>query len=151
MKSSNLEKLYAKYGGEDHVKAPDEFKETAVEPEFFPTQKVGGAMDTDLTGLVGTKTKYQEDVYIGGHTSVWGSTFDTVEKRWGYKCCLSFDKGNERCTGEAGRNKVLAAREEVARKAREAKEEEDRQKQKELEEAEKSSSSDSDDSDSSSD
>ena len=79
-----------------------------------------------MSGLVGTKTKYQEDVYIGGHTSVWGSTFDIVTKKWGYKCCLCFDKSNERCTGEAGRAKVLAAREEVARKEREVKEEEER-------------------------
>lgn len=94
MKSTNLEKLYAKYGGEDHVQVPDEFKEVKVEQEYFPSKTGLSAIDVELSGLVGTKTKYQEDVHIGGHTSVWGSTFDIVTKRWGYKCCLCFDKAN---------------------------------------------------------
>ena len=86
---------------------------------------------------------------IGGHTAVWGSTFDIVEKRWGYKCCLCFDKAIEKCTGEIGRHKVLSAREEVARIEREAREAVELQKLKEKEAEEKVSSSDSDSSDSS--
>ena len=58
MKSTNLKNLYAKYGGEDHVAVPDEFKDAAVEPEFFPTQGGANQIDTELSGLVGTKTKY---------------------------------------------------------------------------------------------
>ena len=38
MKSTNMQKLYAKYGGEDHVQVPDELKAAGVEAEFFPKQ-----------------------------------------------------------------------------------------------------------------
>ena len=142
MKSTNMQKLYAKYGGEDHVDVPDELKMTMVENEFFPEQPQGlSAIGTELSGLNGIKTKYNEDVMLGGHASVWGSTFDIVEKRWGYLCCLSFDKSNERCLGEAGRNKVLRAREEVKRQAQEIIEAEERRKQKEEEDAKRAESS----------
>ena len=36
MKSDNLQKLYAKYGGEKHVQVPDELKMPGVEKEYFP-------------------------------------------------------------------------------------------------------------------
>ena len=32
--------------------------------------------DSTTMGLIGIKTKYMEDVFIGKHTSVWGSYFD---------------------------------------------------------------------------
>ena len=119
MKSDNLQKLYAKYGGEKHVQVPDELKMPGVEKEFFPEKHQIGQTTTatELSGLVGTKTKYNEDVLIGGHTMVWGSAFDVGSKRWGYKCCLCFDKAITRCLGEAGRKKVLKAREEEKKQA----------------------------------
>jgi pre-mRNA-processing factor SLU7 len=32
-------------------------------------------------------TKYEEDVYPGNHTSVWGSWYDKHTMQWGYQCC----------------------------------------------------------------
>lgn len=48
------------------------------------------------------KSKYEEDVFPGNHTSVWGSYFDKRSMRWGFKCChsLSF---KSYCTGDAGK------------------------------------------------
>jgi len=36
------------------------------------------------------RSKYEEDVYINNHTSVWGSFW--ANGSWGYKCCHSFVK-----------------------------------------------------------
>jgi pre-mRNA-processing factor SLU7 len=44
------------------------------------------------------KTKYQEDVHVGGHTSVWGSYWH-LAFGWAFKCCMSFDK-HSLCRGE---------------------------------------------------
>lgn len=45
-------------------------------------------------------SRYEEDVYINNHTSVWGSFWKTGN--WGYKCCHSFIK-NSYCVGESGK------------------------------------------------
>jgi hypothetical protein len=55
--------------------------------------------DPTTMGLIGIKTKYMEDVFIGKHTSVWGSYFDTETKRWGYSCCFGMKKADESCKG----------------------------------------------------
>lgn len=47
-------------------------------------------------------TKYEEDVYINNHTSVWGSYFNKSKMAWGYACCHSTMR-NSYCTGMAGR------------------------------------------------
>lgn len=46
------------------------------------------------------KSKYEEDVVINNHTSVWGSYWS--EGHWGYACCHSLIKLSY-CTGESGR------------------------------------------------
>ena len=45
------------------------------------------------------KSKYEEDVYINNHTSVWGSFWEAGQ--WGYACCHSLIK-NSYCTGKSG-------------------------------------------------
>ncbi|KAF4748530.1 hypothetical protein FOZ62_015410, partial [Perkinsus olseni] len=37
-------------------------------------------------------SRYEEDNYTQGHTSVWGSYFDKDTHRWGYACCKTFDR-----------------------------------------------------------
>lgn len=53
------------------------------------------------------KSKYEEDVYINNHTSVWGSWWK--DHQWGYRCCQQTVK-NSYCTGVAG----IEAAEEAA-------------------------------------
>merc|ERR1711896_40063 len=33
------------------------------------------------------KSKYEEDVMVGNHSSVWGSWFDVPTGKFGFKCC----------------------------------------------------------------
>ncbi|KAH9682042.1 pre-mRNA-splicing factor SLU7 [Citrus sinensis] len=64
------------------------------------------------------RSKYEEDVYINNHTSVWGSWWK--DHQWGYKCCKQTIK-NSYCTGAAGIEAAEAAADlmkaNVARKA----------------------------------
>ncbi|XP_071711796.1 pre-mRNA-splicing factor SLU7-like [Rutidosis leptorrhynchoides] len=53
-----------------------------------------------------TKSKYEEDVYINNHTTVWGSWWK--DHKWGYKCCKQFVR-NSYCTGAAGIQAAEAA------------------------------------------
>lgn len=46
------------------------------------------------------RSKYEEDIFPGNHSSVWGSYWR--EGNWGFKCCYSFLK-NSYCTGESGK------------------------------------------------
>lgn len=39
------------------------------------------------------RSKYEEDVYLGNHSSVYGSFWKNGQ--WGYKCCHSFLKVNK--------------------------------------------------------
>ena len=47
------------------------------------------------------KSKYEEDVHHGNHTSVFGSFWKNGQ--WGYACCHSFEK-NSYCVGEKGKH-----------------------------------------------
>jgi hypothetical protein len=40
-----------------------------------------------MRGLTGVKSKYDEDVFENGHTSVWGSYW-SPNIGWGYRCCF---------------------------------------------------------------
>jgi pre-mRNA-processing factor SLU7 len=48
------------------------------------------------------ESKYEEDIHINGHTTVWGSFFHKGGFQWGYKDDHSLMK-NSYCTGETGR------------------------------------------------
>ncbi|KAG0461958.1 hypothetical protein HPP92_020434 [Vanilla planifolia] len=52
------------------------------------------------------RSKYEEDVYINNHTSVWGSWWK--DHQWGYKCCKQLIR-NSYCTGSAGIEAAEAA------------------------------------------
>ena len=47
-------------------------------------------------------TKYEEDIFLNGHTTVWGSFFHKGAFRWGYADDHSLMK-NSYCTGENGK------------------------------------------------
>lgn len=47
------------------------------------------------------RSKYQEDIYVHGHTQIYGSFF--AKGQWGYKCCRALQK-QAYCTGIAGRS-----------------------------------------------
>jgi hypothetical protein len=65
-------------------------------------------------GLVGIQSKFEEDVYLGKHTSVWGSFYDIATKKWGFKCCMTFNKDQIECLGEKSRSAYLKHKSENA-------------------------------------
>lgn len=98
LKDESKSKLFDKYGGEEHLKAPPReliFAQTEHYVEYSRTGKIIKGQETSAV-----KSRYEEDVYPGNHQSVWGSYWN--EGRWGYKCCHSFVK-NSYCTGESGK------------------------------------------------
>lgn len=48
------------------------------------------------------RSKYEEDVQINNHTTVWGSFYDKRSGKWGFACCHSVIKQSY-CTGMEGR------------------------------------------------
>ena len=55
---------------------------------------------------------YDEDVFPGNHSSVWGSWWHAGTRSWGYSCCHSTTR-NAYCLGEAGKRAAAAAREQL--------------------------------------
>lgn len=53
------------------------------------------------------RSRYEEDVLINDHISVWGSWYNRL-LGWGYACCHSTDKFSY-CLGNKGKEKALAA------------------------------------------
>jgi len=39
------------------------------------------------------KSRYPEDKYVLGHSTIWGSWFSLEDKRWGFGCCKGTDHG----------------------------------------------------------
>ncbi|GAW82093.1 step II splicing factor [Plasmodium gonderi] len=52
--------------------------------------------DTKNNKLI-VKSKYNEDVFVKNHKSVYGSYYDMEKKKWGYKCCKTIYKSGT-CT-----------------------------------------------------
>ncbi|KAI3726682.1 hypothetical protein L1987_66482 [Smallanthus sonchifolius] len=82
------------------------------------------------------KSKYEEDVYINNHTTVWGSWWK--DHHCGYRCCRQFVR-NSYCTGAAGIEAAEVAADlmeaNIARKeATEALKKEDKRRKEEKDE-----------------
>ncbi|CAH1155122.1 unnamed protein product [Phaedon cochleariae] len=88
-----------KYGGAEHLEAPPKsllLAQTEDYTEYSRSGKIIKGAEKEVA-----RSKYEEDVYINNHTSVWGSYWRGGQ--WGYKCCHSFIK-NSYCLGESGKN-----------------------------------------------
>jgi pre-mRNA-processing factor SLU7 len=85
--------LLGKYGGAEYLAArPREIEERPV------VAVAGKPADPPPAG----KSKYQEDIYPGNHTSVWGSYWK--DGQWGFSCCHSVVKQSY-CVGDLGRKR----------------------------------------------
>ena len=128
-KSENLElqrkkAVLDKYGGEEYLDGGDglatavdgDAKEKAKEAAQERQTRFGvstaveeyrpdGSLAKDGSGQikrVALKSKYEEDVLINGHWTVWGSFFHKGAFQWGYADDHSLMK-NSYCTGDNGR------------------------------------------------
>jgi pre-mRNA-processing factor SLU7 len=59
------------------------------------------------------RSRYEEDVHPGNHTSVWGSWW-SPESGWGYSCCRQ-NLRNSYCTGREGARAAEQGAEQMAR------------------------------------
>ncbi|KAJ0183098.1 hypothetical protein K1T71_001074 [Dendrolimus kikuchii] len=105
-KSQMKQAVLEKYGGEEHLKAPPKELLMAQTEVFTVYNKDGTLVQGQEKQLA--KSKYEEDVLINNHTTVWGSFWK--DGQWGYKCCHSFIKMSY-CVGEAGKTVVLEVHE----------------------------------------
>ena len=92
IKSSILEK----YGGEEHLDSLPKELVFAQTENYLEYNRYGSVVKSQEKAEV--KSKYIEDEFVNGHSSVWGSWWK--EGQWGYKCCLSVNK-NDCCRGIA--------------------------------------------------
>lgn len=51
------------------------------------------------------RSRYREDVFEHGHSTVFGSYYDRASRKWGYKCCKTIDKG-AKCTEGTSKQKA---------------------------------------------
>ncbi|XP_060576585.1 pre-mRNA-splicing factor SLU7-like [Ruditapes philippinarum] len=89
--------ILEKYGGEEHLEAPPKQLLLAQTEDYVEYSRHGTVLKGAEKPVV--RSKYEEDVYINNHTSVWGSYWHAGS--WGFKCCCSTIKESY-CTGQAG-------------------------------------------------
>ena len=98
LKETKKSRVLDKYGGSEHMKAPDKrliFAQSESYVEYAPDGTVIKGQEEAIP-----KTKYAEDVMENNHTSVWGSFYK--DGKWGYKCCHQVLR-RAYCTGAAGK------------------------------------------------
>ncbi|CAL4098842.1 unnamed protein product, partial [Meganyctiphanes norvegica] len=90
--------LLEKYGGKEHLEAPPKEMLLAQSENYVEYSRHGKIIKGAEKQVI--RSKYEEDVYPGNHSSVWGSYWR--DGNWGYKCCHAFIK-SAYCTGETGK------------------------------------------------
>ncbi|KAG9010336.1 mRNA splicing protein [Tulasnella sp. JGI-2019a] len=99
LKDTTKSTILSRYGGEEYLeKVPKELLQGQTEHyvEYSQTGQVIKGMEPAKA-----KSKYDEDVFPGNHTSVWGSWYSKSTGQWGFTCCHSTMIGSY-CTGAAG-------------------------------------------------
>lgn len=97
-KSQVQESILQRYGGDEHLHAPPKPLLLAQTENYVEYSRYGKVIKGQEKQII--RSKYEEDVYLNNHSSVWGSYWHNGH--WGYKCCHSFMK-NSYCVGEAGK------------------------------------------------
>ncbi|KAH8087926.1 mRNA processing-related protein [Filobasidium floriforme] len=105
LRDTNKISILAKYGGAEHLeKVPKELL-TGQTENYVEYSRTGTVIKGQERAKA--KSKYDEDVLLNNHTSVWGSWYDLASGIWGFACCHLTIPGSY-CTGKAG----IAANEE---------------------------------------
>ncbi|CAL9757523.1 unnamed protein product [Musa acuminata subsp. burmannicoides] len=106
LKNNTKDTIMEKYGNAASEEAlPRELLlgQSEREVEYDRAGRIIRGQETSLP-----RSKYEEDVYINNHTTVWGSWWR--DHHWGYKCCKQTIR-NSYCTGSAGIEAAEAATE----------------------------------------
>lgn len=144
VKSNIQSTVLEKYGGQEHLEAPPKSLLLAQTEQYVEYSRAGRVIKGAEKEVI--LSKYEEDVYINNHTSVWGSHWRGGQ--WGYRCCHSFIK-NSYCLGEAGKSvnvqpivESISNEEEIGKPVGDVQEKEkSKEKDEESEESDSSSSS----------
>jgi len=112
LKKQQKEDLLDKYGGVEHLDVPKEYLGTAS--DLYLEYSADGKIIRGAEAVI-PKSKWEEDVLINNHKSIWGSYWE--DGKWGYACCKQTVK-NSYCTGQAG----IAAKENLIKEEIESEE-----------------------------
>ncbi|GAA97630.1 uncharacterized protein L969DRAFT_94771 [Mixia osmundae IAM 14324] len=99
LKDRTAKSMLDKYGGTEFLQKPPKELLSGQTEEYIEYSRTGQV----IKGVERAKarSKYDEDVHPGNHTSVWGSWFSRSAFTWGYACCHSTLKASY-CAGQAG-------------------------------------------------
>ncbi|GBP90284.1 Pre-mRNA-splicing factor SLU7 [Eumeta japonica] len=106
-KTQVKQSILEKYGGEEHLKAPPKALLLAQTEVFTQYNRDGTVAQGSEKQIA--RSKYEEDVLINNHTTIWGSYWK--DGQWGYKCCHSFIKMSY-CVGDAGKSIAIEVHED---------------------------------------
>ena len=87
-KSQVQENVLKKYGGEEYLQVPPKSLLLAQTEDYIEYSRSGNVTSGEEQLVI--RSRYEEDVYVNNHTSVWGSYWKN--NCWSYKCCRSFVK-----------------------------------------------------------
>ncbi|XP_046654766.1 pre-mRNA-splicing factor SLU7-like [Daphnia pulicaria] len=99
IKSSIQESILERYGGKEHLQVPPKALLLAQTEQYVEYSRAGKIIKGAEKPVV--SSRYEEDVYINNHQSVWGSYWK--DGQWGFQCCYSMIK-NSYCTGERSKD-----------------------------------------------
>ncbi|ORX54917.1 hypothetical protein DM01DRAFT_1382906 [Hesseltinella vesiculosa] len=97
VRDSTQQSILEKYGGAEHLESLPKELLLAQTENYVEYSRTGRVIKGQERAKA--KSKYEEDVFVNNHQSVWGSYW--ADGQWGYHCCRSFMK-NSYCTGQAG-------------------------------------------------
>eukprot|EP00930_Biecheleria_cincta_P105905 TRINITY_DN98_c0_g1_i1.p1 TRINITY_DN98_c0_g1~~TRINITY_DN98_c0_g1_i1.p1 ORF type:complete len:704 (-),score=195.17 TRINITY_DN98_c0_g1_i1:40-2082(-) len=84
LKKTQQKELVDKYGGQEHMNAPQDLL-FSQNDNYVEYARDGRILKGRERAYV--KSKYEEDLLVGNHSSIWGSWFDANSGRWGFACC----------------------------------------------------------------
>ncbi|XP_049537724.1 pre-mRNA-splicing factor Slu7 [Anopheles darlingi] len=98
-------KVLEQYGGEEHLKVPPKALLLAQTENYVEYSRQGKIIKGQDKPII--RSRFEEDVYINNHTTVWGSFWSNGI--WGYRCCESTIK-NSYCVGDNGKGSIMKPR-----------------------------------------
>lgn len=97
-KDSVKDNVLAKYGGEEYLQVPPKQLLLAQTENYTEYSRDGKIIKGAEKQII--RSRYEEDVHINNHTTVWGSFWKNGE--WGFKCCHAFIKNSWCCKQSIG-------------------------------------------------
>ncbi|CDZ98298.1 pre-mrna-splicing factor slu7 [Phaffia rhodozyma] len=99
LKDTTKVSILEKYGGEEHLKTLPRELLTGQTEDYVEYSRTGQVIKGRERAK--PKSKYEEDVITGNHTTIWGSWYNLKSGQWGYACCHATLHGAY-CTGATG-------------------------------------------------